>query len=97
MKSVHDAQSPGPAFGDRMVSVERAVHDRGPYFQHQMSAPRRGSTMPGGPGRLDPPSDRPLGGLVAWWLGAARCLNLRKIPDSSVSHRYNNKTVKPTI
>ena len=31
----------GPTLGDGMVPVERAVHDGGPHFQHQMSASRR--------------------------------------------------------
>jgi transposase len=31
----------GPTFGHGTIPVERAVHDGGPNFQHQMSAPRR--------------------------------------------------------
>jgi hypothetical protein len=31
----------GSALGDGMVPVERAVHNRGTYFQHRVSAPRR--------------------------------------------------------
>jgi hypothetical protein len=31
----------GPTLGDDMVSVERAVHDRGSHLQHQMSARRQ--------------------------------------------------------
>ena len=34
-------RSPGPAFGDGVVPVERAVYRGGSYFQHQMGAPRR--------------------------------------------------------
>jgi hypothetical protein len=30
----------GPTFGHGKIPVERAVHDGGPDFQHQMSAPR---------------------------------------------------------
>jgi hypothetical protein len=38
-------RTPGPALGDGVVPVERAVHCRGWDFQHQMSAPRRPSHL----------------------------------------------------
>jgi hypothetical protein len=33
--------TPGPALSDGVVPVERAVCDRGSYFQHQVGTPRR--------------------------------------------------------
>ena len=64
-----------PTLGDRIIPVKRAVHDGGPDFQHQMSAPRRPSHLLLG---IHSPMQQPLHSALGdrrrnWFLASAGC------------------------
>jgi hypothetical protein len=68
-----------PTFGHGIVPVERAVHDGGPDFQHQMSAPRRPAHLLLG---IHSPMQQPLHRALGerrrnWFLASAGCRGVR--------------------